>query len=148
MESWWSTEADCGPVTSTAAATGCGRKPGYCPHRVNIRRETKGTKSRAGRRAIGLRDELKRLLLQHREEQDGARRLVHDLWVEKGYVFTSPTGEPLNPNTDHHKWKELLGSAGLRNGRLHDAHHTAGIILLILGVPDTVVDAIMGWEPG
>ena len=68
--------------------------------------------------------------------------------MERGYVSTSPTGEPLNPNTDHHQWKELLEAAGLRTGRLHDARHTAGTILLILGVPDTVVDAIMGWEPG
>ncbi|MFD7897435.1 tyrosine-type recombinase/integrase [Streptomyces sp. NPDC059743] len=126
----------------------CGRKPGYCPQKVNIRRETKDTKSRAGRRPIGVPDELMKLLSKHREEQDRERRLARDLWVEKGYVFTSPTGEALNPNTDHHKWKELLGAAGLRDGRLHDARHTAGTILLILGVPDTVVDAIMGWEPG
>lgn len=126
----------------------CGRKPGYCPQKVNIRRETKDTKSRAGRRPIGVPDELMKLLLQHRDEQDRERRLARDLWVEKGYVFTSPIGEPLNPNTDHHKWKELLEAAGLRTGRLHDARHTAGTILLILGVPDTVVDAIMGWEPG
>ncbi|MHA6762007.1 tyrosine-type recombinase/integrase [Streptacidiphilus sp. PAMC 29251] len=126
----------------------CGRKPGYCPQKVNIRRETKDTKSRAGRRPIGVPDELMKLLALHREEQDRERRLARDLWVEKGYVFTSPTGEPLNPNTDHHKWKELLEAAGLRDGRLHDARHTAGTILLILGVPDTIVDAIMGWEPG
>ncbi|MEV0038869.1 site-specific integrase [Streptomyces sp. NPDC050804] len=126
----------------------CGRKPGYCPQKINIRRETKDTKSRAGRRPIGVPDELMKLLSKHREEQDRERRLARDLWVGKGYVFTSPTGEPLNPNTDHHKWKELLGAAGLRDGRLHDARHTAGTILLILGVSDTVTDAIMGWEPG
>lgn len=126
----------------------CGRKPGYCPQKVNIRRETKDTKSRAGRRPIGVPDELMKLLAQHRDEQERERRLARDLWVEKDYVFTSPTGEPLNPNTDHHKWKELLEAAGLRAGRLHDARHTAGTLLLILGVPDTVVDAIMGWEPG
>ncbi|MFD8969290.1 tyrosine-type recombinase/integrase [Streptomyces sp. NPDC059568] len=126
----------------------CGRKPGYCPQKINIRRETKDTKSRAGRRPIGVPGELMKLLSKHRDEQERERRLARDLWVEKGYVFTSPTGEPLNPNTDHHKWKELLGAAGLRDGRLHDARHTAGTILLILGVPDTVVDAIMGWEPG
>ncbi|MEU6941990.1 site-specific integrase, partial [Streptomyces rubiginosohelvolus] len=62
-----------------------------------------------------------------------------DLWTEKGYVFTSPTGEPLNPNTDYHKWKELLKA---------DARHTAATVLLILGVSDAVVDSIMGWEPG
>lgn len=126
----------------------CGRKPGYCPQKVNIRRETKDTKSRAGRRPIGVPDELMKLLAQHRDEQERERRLARDLWVEKDYVFTSPTGEPLNPNTDHHKWKELLEASGLRAGRLHDARHTAGTLLLILGVPDTVVDAIMGWEPG
>lgn len=32
--------------------------------------------------------------------------------------------------------------------RLHDARHTAATVLLILGVPDVVVDAITGWEPG
>ncbi|MEE4544653.1 site-specific integrase [Streptomyces sp. V4-01] len=126
----------------------CGRKPGYCPQKVNIRCETKDTKSRAGRRPIGVPDELMKLLAQHRDEQDRERRHARDLWVEKGYVFTSPTGEPLNPNTDHHKWKELLAAAGLRDGRLHDARHTAGTILLILGVSDTIVDSIMGWEPG
>ncbi|WP_438948527.1 integrase [Streptomyces atratus] len=36
----------------------------------------------------------------------------------------------------------------MRDGRLHDARHTAGTVLLLLGVPDVVVDAIMGWEPG
>ncbi|WP_103532268.1 tyrosine-type recombinase/integrase [Streptomyces sp. SM11] len=126
----------------------CGRKPGYCPQKVNIRRETKDTKSRAGRRPIGIPEPLVQLLLQHRRAQERDRRLAGDLWTEKGYVFASPTGEPLNPNTDHHEWKDLLKAAGLRAGRLHDARHTAATVLLILGVPDTVVDAIMGWEPG
>ncbi|MEU1171828.1 hypothetical protein ABZ437_14930 [Streptomyces microflavus] len=58
-------------------------------------------------------------------------------------MFTSPTGQPLNPNTDYHKWKELLRAAGVR-----DARHTAATVLLILGVPDAVVDSIMGWKPG
>lgn len=126
----------------------CGRKPGYCPQKVNIRRETKSTKSRAGRRPVGVPEELMKLLHLHREEQDRERALARDLWVEKDYVFTSPTGEPLNPNTDFHRWKDLLKAANVRDGRLHDARHTAATVLLILGVPDAVVDAIMGWEPG
>lgn len=86
----------------------CGRKPGYCPQKINTRRETKNAKSRAGQRPIGAPDELLHLLRQHREEQAHERAQARDLWTEKGYVFTSPTGEPLNPNTDYHKWKELL----------------------------------------
>ena len=126
----------------------CGRKPGYCPQKSNIRRETKTTKSKAGRRPIGVPEELMKLLRRHKEEQDRERVLARNLWVDKGYVFTSPTGEPLNPNTDYHRWKDLLKTANVRDGRLHDARHTAATVLLILGVPDAVVDAIMGWEPG
>ncbi|MET9360115.1 site-specific integrase [Streptomyces sp. NPDC006632] len=126
----------------------CGRKPGYCPQKINIRRETKDTKTRAGKRPIGMPEELLQLLKRHKEEQERERALARDLWVEKGYVFTSPIGEPLNPNTDFHRWKDLLKAAKVRDGRLHDARHTAATVLLILGVPEAVVDRIMGWEPG
>ncbi|MFB7934737.1 tyrosine-type recombinase/integrase [Streptomyces sp. NPDC056039] len=127
----------------------CGRsKPGYCPQKINIRRETKDTKTRAGKRPIGMPEELLKLLRRHKEEQDRERMLARDLWEEKGYVFTSPIGEPLNPNTDFHRWKDLLKAANVRDGRLHDARHTAATVLLILGVPEAVVDRIMGWEPG
>ncbi|BAG20685.1 site-specific integrase [Streptomyces griseus] len=107
----------------------CGRKPGYCPQKVNIRRETKDTKSRAGRRPIGNPEPLVQLLLQHRRAQERDRR--------------APQPEHRPPRVE-----DLLKAAGLRAGRLHDARHTAATVLLILGVPDTVVDAIMGWEPG
>ncbi len=126
----------------------CGRKPGYCPQKINTRRETKDTKTRAGKRPIGVPEELLKLLRRHKEQQERERALARDLWVEKGYVFTSPTGEPLNPNTDFHRWKDLLKAAKVRDGRLHAARHTAATVLLILGVPDAVVDRIMGWEPG
>lgn len=124
----------------------CGRKPGYCPDRVQIRRETKDTKSRAGRRTIVLPDELIKLLRKHRDEQDTERTAARQMWTETGYVFTSPTGEVLNPNTDYHRWKDLLDEAGVRDARLHDARHTAATVLLLLGVPERVAMAIMGWS--
>ncbi|MER6117324.1 site-specific integrase [Streptomyces sp. NPDC001743] len=126
----------------------CGRKPGYCPDRRQIRREFKKTKSRAGRRTIGLPSPLIKLLRKHMHEQARERQEVGEAWEDKGYVFAQPTGGPLIPNTDYHRWKQLLTDAGVRDGRLHDARHTAGTVLLLLGVPDVVVDAIMGWEPG
>ncbi|MFE3636028.1 tyrosine-type recombinase/integrase [Streptomyces sp. NPDC059168] len=126
----------------------CGRKPGYCPKREQIRREHKSTKSRSGRRTVGLPDPLIKLLRKHKEEQDRERAEAGADWEDKGYVFTSPTGGPLSPNTDYHVWKRLLRDAGVRDGRLHDARHTAATVLLVLGVPDVIVDAIMGWEPG
>jgi Phage integrase family len=59
-------------------------------------------------------------------------------------VFASLTGDTLNPNTDYHEWKSLLEEAGLCEGRLHDARHTAATVLL-LEVPPRTVMSIMGW---
>ncbi|RFU87369.1 site-specific tyrosine recombinase XerC [Streptomyces sp. YIM 130001] len=136
------------PKYEHGCADPCGRKAGYCPERRQVRREFKSTKSRAGRRTIGLPEPVVKLLRKHHEEQARERQEAGELWEGKGYVFASPTGEPLIPNTDYHRWKQLLADAGVRDGRLHDARHTAGTVLLLLGVPDVVVDAIMGWEPG
>ena len=61
-------------------------------------------------------------------------------------VFTSAVGAPLNPNSDYHRWKALLKEAGVRDGRLHDARHTAATVLLVLGVPEPTVMGIMGWS--
>ncbi|WP_326561684.1 tyrosine-type recombinase/integrase [Micromonospora sp. NBC_01796] len=125
----------------------CGRKfGGHCPRRIPLRAETADTKSRAGRRSIGLPDELVALLRQHREEQDRERERASQLWQAGGWLFTTPTGKPLNPRTDYDEWKRLLRLAGLRDGRLHDARHTAATVLLLLGVPDRAVMGIMGWS--
>lgn len=126
----------------------CGRKAGYCPAKVQVRRETKNTKSRAGRRAVPLPGPLVAMLRAHADTQARERKAAGDLWTESDYVFTKPLGGPLSPNTDYHDWKRLLEDAGVRDGRLHDARHTAATVLMLLGVPARVIDQIMGWEPG
>ncbi len=124
----------------------CRRKAGYCPKREQVRPDTKDTKSRAGKRSIGLPDELVKILCRHREQQDRERETACQLWHDESWVFATPTGRPLNPNTDYHEWKNLLRAAGLRDARLHDARHTAATVLLLLGVPDRAVMGIMGWS--
>jgi integrase len=74
---------------------------------------------------IGVPDELVEMLKLYREEQVCERRRAGQLWREQGWVFASPVGEALNPNSDYHEWKALLKAAGVRDGRLHDARHTA-----------------------
>lgn len=125
----------------------CGKKyGGHCPQRVPLRAETAETKSRAGRRSIGLPDELVTLLERHQTEQETERETAAQLWHEGGWLFATPTGDPVNPRTDYDEWKRLLKRAGLRDGRLHDARHTAATVLLLLGVPDRAVIGIMGWS--
>jgi integrase len=89
---------------------------------------------------------LVKLLELHRKEQEAERARVAQLWEPGGWLFASPTGHPVNPNTDYHEWKQLLKDAGLRDGRLHDARHTAATVLLILGVAERAVMGIMGWS--
>lgn len=125
----------------------CGRKHGgYCPERQPKRGETSETKSRSGRRPIGLPEQLVELLTSHKNEQDREREMAAQLWTGGGYVFATPTGGPLNPRTDYDEWKRLLVRAGIRDGRLHDARHTAATVLLLLGVPERAVMGIMGWS--
>ena len=124
----------------------CGRKSGHCPQRYNTRPDTAETKSRAGRRGIGLPPELVELLREHQAEQERERKAARQLWQDGGWLFADPTGGILNPRTDTKHWKELLAAAGVRDARLHDARHTAATVLLLLGVPERAVMEIMGWS--
>lgn len=95
---------------------------------------------------IGLPDPVIVLLNVHQERQNAERLAARQLWHDEGWVFAKPNGRPLNPNTDYHEWKALLREAGLRDGRLHDARHTAATVLLILAIPTPTAMAIMGWS--
>lgn len=124
----------------------CGRRAGSCPQRRNEHPDAAETKSRAGRRVIGLPRPLVELLRAHRVEQDQEREEAGQLWADGGWLFASPTGSTLHPRTDNKHWKQLLGEAGVRDVRLHDARHTAATVLLLLGVPERAVMSIMGWS--
>ena len=124
----------------------CGRNAGYCPERKQVRADTGPTKSRAGRRVVGLPEPLIVLMRVHRNNQEAARAAARQLWHDEGWVFTKPDGRPLNPNTDYHDWKALIEEAGLPERRLHDARHTAATVLAILAVPTPTAMAIMGWS--
>jgi integrase len=134
------------PVYGHGCGGGCGRPAGLCPERRQTNPVIGETKSRAGKRVVGLPDQLVGLLKLHREEQEQERRRAGQLWEEGEWVFASRVGRPLNPNSDYHEWKALLKAAGVRDGRLHDARHTAATVLLVLGVPERTVMSVMGWS--
>ncbi|WP_327156688.1 site-specific integrase [Streptomyces tubercidicus] len=124
----------------------CGRKAGYCPERRRTNPETADTKSRAGRRAVGLPQQLVDLLRAHRKQQETERSAAGKRWTEGGWVFPDESGRIASHRKDWAEWKELLKEAKVRDGRLHDARHTAATVLLILGVPERAVMGLMGWS--
>lgn len=83
------------PVYQHGCPKSCGSTPGRCPDRVRGNDETGPTKSRAGRRVVGVPESLAELLRRHRAQQDLDRERARPLWVDGDYVFTSKVGEPL-----------------------------------------------------
>ncbi|MEU1558205.1 site-specific integrase [Streptomyces scabiei] len=134
------------PQYAHGCAEPCGRKAGYCPQKRRSNPETSTTKSRAGRRAVGLPEQLVDLLRAHRTAQDTEREAAGTKWVDGGLVFPDENGRSPSHRTDWAEWKALLAGAKIRDGRLHDARHTAATVLLILGVPERAVMGLMGWS--
>ncbi|WP_262282626.1 site-specific integrase [Micromonospora sp. MA102] len=112
---------------------------------MNERPVAADTKSRAGRRSIGLPDALIDLLRQHLEEQDAERETAAQLWRDEGWVFASPTGEAIHQATDYGEWKRLLKLASAGRTAARRSTHCA-TALLVLGVPGRAVMGIMGWS--
>ena len=125
----------------------CGRKRGAdCPVRIGGGLVTVDTKSRAGRRQVGIPAPLLRALGEHRSAQEKERDTAADLWQDDGWVFTQPNGRPIDPRADLDEWRSLLAEAKVRPARLHDARHTAATMLLVLKVPTRAVMEVMGWS--
>lgn len=100
------------------------------------------------RRGIDLPDQLAALLVAHKATQDREREFVGTVWQDGDWMFAQPDGRPIDPRSDWEEWKNLLIAAHVRDGRLHDARHTAATVLLVLGVPTRAVEYFMGWSNG
>jgi len=127
------------PPNCTGHAASCPQRHGGGLVEVDV-------KSKAGRRSFAVPDELYELLMRHERVQQREREHAGTAWQEGGWIFTQPTGKPLDPRRDWGEWKDVLQEAGVRDARLHDARHTAATVLLLLGVQDRAVMDFMGWS--
>jgi integrase len=135
------------PKYKHGCETPCGRKhAGHCPQRINTRAETKDTKSKAGKRTIGLPAPLAAELQAHQQEQEAERLRAGKLWQGDGWLFADELGRQINARTDGFHWKRLLAAADVRDARLHDARHTAATVLLELGINHRATMDVMGWS--
>jgi integrase len=128
--------ATCDPRTCTAHASRCPlRRGGGIEFRP-----------RKGKRRLTLQcpPELLPALRAHRTEQAKERLVAGDRWQDHDLVFATPKGLPIDRTDDWREWHDVLKSAGVRPGRLHDARHTAGTLLIEQGVHIRVVQEILG----
>lgn len=111
-----------------------------------LRPDADTTKSKAGKRLVPLPAAILDLLRAHAAAQAVEREAAAQLWLDQGWIFATELGAPLNPRTDWDRWKQLLRSAGVRDGRLHDARDTATTVLLLLGVHERTIMSVLGWS--
>ncbi|TMR05690.1 site-specific integrase [Actinomadura soli] len=96
-------------------------------------------KTAAGEATISLDSATIKELRAHKARQNTERLAAGDAWTETGYVFTTPTGEPVDPNDVTEQFEQLSMEAGLPPVRLHDLRHGAATFLLAAGYDMKVV---------
>lgn len=84
------------------------------------------------------------LLRAHRRDQAADRLAAGARWTDHDLVFATSNGTPFERSDDWRRWKKILVAASVRTGRLHDARHTAGTLLMEQGVHIRVVQEILG----
>jgi integrase len=81
-------------------------------------------------------------LLDHQKAQTAERVAAGEAWRDHGLVFPSEVGTPMEPRNLTRHFAGLRERAGLPTVRLHDLRHTVVTLLLELGVPPHLVQAI------
>ena len=80
-------------------------------------------KTGAGQRTLPLLPIARDALLDLALWQSNARRRAGSNWQESGYVFTTRTGQPVEPGDLVRSFKRITRQVGLRPIRLHDLRH-------------------------
>ncbi|MET8306067.1 site-specific integrase [Micromonospora sp. NPDC005173] len=81
-------------------------------------------------------------LLEHQERQQAERAALAEVWEDHDLVFPSGRGTPIEPTNLSRSFARLRETAGLPGVRLHDLRHTVVSLLMEMGVPPHVVQAI------
>ena len=101
-------------------------------------------KTKQSRRSIVLPAFALEALQRQKQLQTEWKHYAEDAWEEHEYVFTTPLGRYIHPNTLYRRFKVLLKQAGLPDLRFHDLRHSVASSLLSHGVHPKVVQEILG----
>ena len=110
--------------------------------RVDGRLVVDETKSEASDATVPLPKITRRVLVEHRDRQDKERVDAGEVWHDHGLVFPTSVGTPIEPRSLNRHFDGIRTRAGLPGVRLHDFRHTVVSLLLELGTPPHVVQAI------
>jgi integrase len=86
-------------------------------------------------------------LRAHRKRQAAERLAVGEAWQDRGLVFASSVGTPLDPSNLRNVFKRVASRAGLDPGFPYLMRHTAVSLLLDAGKSIDVVADMLGDDP-
>lgn len=102
-------------------------------------------KTKGSRRTVRLTQDVISSLNDHYRQQLEQKMKNRTSWEEHDFVFTTQTGNLLNPtNLRNRSFRPLLEKAGLPPIRFHDLRHTTATLLLKQEVPPKHVSALLG----
>lgn len=110
--------------------------------RVGGRLLVDDTKSEASDATVPLPKVTRRVLVEHVERQAVERAAAGECWQDYGLVFPTSVGTPIEPRSLNRHFDGIRTRAGLPGVRLHDLRHTVVSLLLALGTPPHIVQAI------
>lgn len=101
-------------------------------------------KTRKSRRTLPMPDLTVAALRRQRTAQTAERLRAGPAWADNDLVFATSLGTPIEPRNLSRFFHSVRERAGLGGVRLHDLRHTCITLLLSMGTPPHIVQAIAG----
>jgi integrase len=84
------------------------------------------------------------VLRRHRTAQAEARSPAGSAYTDRGLVFATGIGTPLEPGNVLRSWGGIVAAAGLDGLRIHDMRHAHATLMLRAGIHPKVVSERLG----
>lgn len=101
-------------------------------------------KTEKGKRTIPLRPSILMELNAHKVRQDSEKESAGKGYQDKGLVFCTPIGTPLEPRRLHRLHSDILEKAKIPHVRLHDLRHSFATLMVEAGEEPKVLQEILG----
>ena len=102
--------------------------------RIDGKLVTNSLKTKLSKRSIQLPVETLEVLKEHKDKQIKLGLLPEQGYIDDKFIFCSPLGTPLDPDSARKMLKRILKRAGLPEMRFHDLRHTFSALALQNGV--------------
>lgn len=104
----------------------------------------KEPKTKRSRRTVSMTPKLASYLRTYRAQCQAYRIAVEKPLTEDDLVFTTITGEPIDPSGLSHEFHKMAERAGMAGVRFHDLRHSFASIMLKQGAKPKVISEALG----